>query len=151
MWNSMVLLSCLCCHRSHKWLLYWLPSALCLLSLFQNYLEGVWQKFTSVMAKFGLDWVKFKTHTAVLFNTEVSLSPALQAGSGFWFLSLLLSLWCHSRATKQETAAINIVWHNTVLCTLCSAQLTYNNKPRKVFFHYEAFSKSDLRRGNSCD
>lgn len=33
------------------------------------------------MAKFGLDWVKFKTQTAVLFKRELSISPALQAGN----------------------------------------------------------------------
>lgn len=85
--------SFLCCHRSHTWFLYWLPSALCLLSLFKNYFKGVWQKFTSVMAKFGLDWVKCKPQTAVLFKTQVSISPALQAGGKVFDFCQYLCHW----------------------------------------------------------
>lgn len=98
------------------------------------------------MAKFGLDWVKFKTQRcqlALLCRRQWSL----------WFLSLPVTLLCHCgiKAEPPNKKMQQLTLHSIVLCAPCTAYFSYNNKPRKVFFHCEAFPKSDLRRGNSCD
>lgn len=68
------------------------------------------------MAKFGLDWVKFKTQPAVLFKTEVSISPALQEAMRSLIsvitCHIALSLWYQSRATKHELQQLTLPQHS---------------------------------------
>lgn len=95
------------------------------------------------MAEFGLDWVKFKTQTAVLFKTQVSIIPALQACSEVFDFSHYL---CHcgikAEPPNKKLQQLTLPQHSTLYTMRCTAYFIYN-KPRKVFFHCEAFPKSD--------
>lgn len=96
-----------------------------LFSLPQNYLVGDWRKLTSMMAKFGLDWVEssVRTKPAVLFKTEVSINPALQAGyEVFYFCYYLCRCDIKAELPVKKLQQLNVVCHN-MLCTLCDAHL----------------------------